>query len=367
MISIESFQGDHIRTISERYKLPPQMIFNNICALFLTQNLSSVGLPFVLRGGLSMQQILATPVRPTSDVDILVEPDLNIDQYLAKIAILLPFDRIEEEKREAIKKMKKRHFKCFYKTGRRALKEDDQAFIYLDVVFEKDCFRHTLIKNLHSTLAITTEDYPIKVVIPTPEKILSEKLTMLGIQNQHGRLFRDLADRMMCQLWDCDALIDYITEPKKLREQFDLDAQRQMHIYGLTLSTNEMLYSIFQHCLTIISGGEVDQREYEKLKNALDRVSGTFLEKGNIYVDTSKKACRIAYLISGMLIPDNFSLSLLQNQSTSMLADDRAPDFLRNDEHLSELRTNGTYEYRLLLSSIKSIESYLNANGNSSL
>jgi hypothetical protein len=84
MISIESFFDSNIKRVCEEYKTPYELAQRAIYALGLVEVLRKVGLDFVFKGGSSMMLLFETPKRLSTDADILVSPDCDIDSYVKK-------------------------------------------------------------------------------------------------------------------------------------------------------------------------------------------------------------------------------------------------------------------------------------------
>lgn len=58
--------------------------------------------------------LLKKPMRLFTDIDIVVEPGIDIDNYIDKAGKLFPFVRVEEQKRVGKNSIEKRHFKFAY-------------------------------------------------------------------------------------------------------------------------------------------------------------------------------------------------------------------------------------------------------------
>ena len=91
MISVETFFDSNIKRVCEEYKTPYELTQRAIYSLGLVEALRKVGLDFVFKGGSSMMLLFKTPKRLSTDADILVSPDCDIDSYVKKASVLFPF------------------------------------------------------------------------------------------------------------------------------------------------------------------------------------------------------------------------------------------------------------------------------------
>lgn len=54
-------------------------------------------MPFVFKGGTALMLLLEKPYRLSTDIDIIVEPDCAIEDYLQKASVIYPFLHLEEQ------------------------------------------------------------------------------------------------------------------------------------------------------------------------------------------------------------------------------------------------------------------------------
>ena len=104
----------------------------SIYALGLLEALVTVGLPFVFKGGTSLTLLLKHPKRLSTDIDIVVEPGTNVEQYIEEASKIFPFKSVKQKVRIGRYNIEKRHYQFLY---------DSPAFgkefyILLDVLYE---------------------------------------------------------------------------------------------------------------------------------------------------------------------------------------------------------------------------------------
>lgn len=91
MINKESFNEKHIRSIQEQSHRDPILIEKVIFAFGLLEALVRVQLPFIFKGGTCLMLLLEKPHRLSTDLDIIVDPDIDVDEYIRKASQIFPF------------------------------------------------------------------------------------------------------------------------------------------------------------------------------------------------------------------------------------------------------------------------------------
>ena len=86
MIDSHTFTAEHIQNIRTKSGRDPVLIERVIFAFGLLETIARSGLPFIFKGGTSMMLLMDKPRRFSTDIDIMVEPGTNIDEYLERAA-----------------------------------------------------------------------------------------------------------------------------------------------------------------------------------------------------------------------------------------------------------------------------------------
>ena len=89
--------------------------------------------------------LMDKPRRLSTDIDIIVEPGTDLDDYLEKASAIFPFQMVEEQKRVGKNNIEKRHFKFTYDSPI----NNKQFYILLDVLFETNSFHQYSILQKH--------------------------------------------------------------------------------------------------------------------------------------------------------------------------------------------------------------------------
>ncbi len=70
-----------------------------VYAFGLLEALAKVGMPFVFKGGTCLMLLMNRPRRLSTDIDIIVEPGTDLDEYLDRASEIFPFKAVEEQTR----------------------------------------------------------------------------------------------------------------------------------------------------------------------------------------------------------------------------------------------------------------------------
>ncbi len=114
MIKKETFTLENIQRIIKEYKVDPELAQRTVFALGLVEALRKVDLKFIFKGGSSLMLLFDLPKRLSTDVDILVNKDCDIDSYINKVASIFPFTSVSESVRTTNKSISKKHYKFTY-------------------------------------------------------------------------------------------------------------------------------------------------------------------------------------------------------------------------------------------------------------
>ena len=128
MIDKKTYEIEHIRELQAKYKTDPGLLERVLYAFGLLEALVKVDTPFIFKGGSSLMLLLNRVARLSTDIDIIVEPETDIDRYIEEAGKLFPFLRMEEQIRKGRNDIVKRHFKFYYYSSVR----ESEFYILLD-------------------------------------------------------------------------------------------------------------------------------------------------------------------------------------------------------------------------------------------
>lgn len=115
MLKEKNFAEEHIRELQRISGCDPALLERAVYAFGLLEALARVGLPFIFKGGTCLMLLMEKPRRLSTDIDIIVEPGIDIDNYLELASKIFPFKSVDEQIRVGKNKIVKRHFKFSYK------------------------------------------------------------------------------------------------------------------------------------------------------------------------------------------------------------------------------------------------------------
>lgn len=96
MLLKDNYTAEHIITIKQQTGADPSIIERTIYAFGLLEAISCVGLPFIFKGGSSLLILLEKPRRLSTDIDIIVKPGIDINEYIKKAGNIFPFINVKE-------------------------------------------------------------------------------------------------------------------------------------------------------------------------------------------------------------------------------------------------------------------------------
>lgn len=114
MLARENFTEKHIRELQSNSKKDPILIERTVYAFGLLEAIARAGMPFIFKGGTCLMLLLEHPQRLSTDIDIIVEPGTDVEEYIEKAAKVFPFVRYDEQRRIGKNHIEKRHFKFIY-------------------------------------------------------------------------------------------------------------------------------------------------------------------------------------------------------------------------------------------------------------
>ncbi len=82
MIDQQIYTKDYIQSLTDDIKADRNLVERSLYAFGLLEALSRVKLPFIFKGGTCLLLLLNNPKRLSTDIDIIVDPTINIDSYL---------------------------------------------------------------------------------------------------------------------------------------------------------------------------------------------------------------------------------------------------------------------------------------------
>ena len=96
MLLRENYTAEHITRLREETGADPSILERTVFAFGLLEAIRSVDMPFIFKGGTSLLVMLDEPRRLSTDIDIIVDRDTDVDGYVEKAGKIFPFVRVED-------------------------------------------------------------------------------------------------------------------------------------------------------------------------------------------------------------------------------------------------------------------------------
>ena len=300
MLSKEMYTEAYIRELYELTGNDPTLLERVIYAFGLLEAIKVVGLPFCFKGGTSLMLLLDCPRRLSTDIDIIVEPDVDIDEYIRRAGDVFPFVDVEEQIRVGKNNIEKRHFRFSY----RSPKTGKDVTILLDVLFEDIQYVNTVERPIRNQLLLTEGD-DLLVTIPDVNGILGDKMTAFAPHTTGIHLGVSKELEVIKQLFDCGTLFDVMNDYHDVYTSYDRIVRSEIKYRGLDISREEVLLDTIKSCLCIAGRGRANDNEYVYYKDGISRIRNHII--GNRFSGeiAGAYAARVLYLASAMYVEND--------------------------------------------------------------
>ena len=301
MIKPESYSEEHIRKLQEDSKRDPVLLERTIYAFGLLEALARVDLPFIFKGGTCLMLLMNHPKRLSTDIDIIVEPETDLDLYLQKAAGIFPFEEIEEQKRVGRNNIVKRHFKFTYNSP----VNKKPFYILLDVLFENNHYARIVDKQIRNDLLIHEPDY-YSVKVPSVACVLADKLTAFAPHTTGIPLNKGKDMEVIKQFYDVCSLIDVLSDFDEIMPTYEQIAKTEIGYRGISADAKDCLKDTYNTAFCLATRGKVMPEEYPLL------VKGVRNLRGHIYSErftpeiAAFEAVKVMYFALCLLVGERF-------------------------------------------------------------
>ncbi|MCD8073443.1 MAG: nucleotidyl transferase AbiEii/AbiGii toxin family protein [Lachnospiraceae bacterium] len=296
MLSRNMYTSEYINDLYKKTGNDPTLLERVVYAFGLLEAIKRVGLPFCFKGGTALMLLLDRPRRLSTDIDIIVEPGTDIDEYIRKAGEIFPFLDVEEHVRVGKNDIEKRHFKFKYRSPR----SERDVTILLDVLFEKIQYKTCILKPIKNELLLT-EGEELSVSIPNVNGILGDKMTAFAPHTTGIPFGVDKELEVIKQLYDCTSLFDAMTDFSEVCESYHRIVYSEMAYRGLSISAEDVLKDTINGCLCIASRGIPNGEDYTYFKDGISRIRNHIIG-GRFGGDVAGAyAGRVMYLAAAML------------------------------------------------------------------
>lgn len=296
MLSHENYTKAHINDVWIETGADPSILERTIFAFGLLEAIRSVGLQFIFKGGTSLLLLLDEPRRLSTDIDIIVEPETNVDDYIQRAGKIFPFLSVEEHVRKGSNDIEKRHFRFHFQSPR----SGKEINILLDVVFEHNPYKTVVEKPIQSSL-LMNEGENLLVTVPDKNCILGDKLTAFAPHTTGIPFGKDKELEIIKQMFDCWTLFREMDDFQTVASVYREVVQIEMGYRGLDCSVSDVLLDTIESCLCIMGRRGIRPDDYKNFLTGINAIQGhVFLGKIN-GENAGIMACEIMYLATCIL------------------------------------------------------------------
>lgn len=294
MIEQETFTKKNIERITSKHKVDYELAARAVFALGLVEALCKVGTSFIFKGGSSLMLLFDSPKRLSTDVDILVPPNYDIEAFLKKAALIFPFKGIEESIRRTNKKISKKHFKITYSSTN----SNKDFNVLVDVLFADNNYKKVQRVPINNDLLLCSGD-DIFVDIPTAESLLGDKLTAfaphtVGINFFNEDYSNDKRLEVIKQFYDVSCLFDVAKDYAAVKETYKSVVKSEIGYRNIDITPKDYLFDTFNSALSILSLGKFNKEDYPNYLSGFKKIMGHIWVKNLIQImqpSTPQKLC----------------------------------------------------------------------------
>lgn len=296
MLKADNFKMEHINALRKESNCDPAILERTVYAFGLLESLVRVNMPFIFKGGTCLMLLLKSPRRLSTDIDIIVEPGIDISCFIQEASKIFPFKSVEEQSRLGKNKIEKRHFKFYYDSSVNKKK----FYILLDVLFEENHYNTLVKKEIANDILLTEEPY-FSVAIPSIDCILGDKLTAFA-PHTTGIPF-DVKKEMeiIKQMFDVATLIEECNDFQDIYESYMKTVESEIAYRDNGCTAEGALVDTIEMAACIVSKGNSRPEEYRKLMSGIKSIK-THIFKGNYSGEIAAiQACSVMYMAACIL------------------------------------------------------------------
>lgn len=302
MIIRENYTEAHIMQLKGNTRRDQGLIERTLFAFGLLEALAKVGMEFTFKGGTSLMLLLSRPLRLSTDIDIVVRPGTDIDEYISKASKIFPFKSGGEQDRKKQGAIEKRHFKFVYDSP---VRNGDSLYILLDVLFEENHYEKIVEREIANDLLLT-EGENLKVRIPSIDCILGDKLTAFAPHTIGIPIGGKKNMEVMKQFYDVSTLIDEFTDFDCIRKTYYSVSKTEIGYRGLDIKPEDALMDTIKSAICICSRGKFQEDEFPHYVKASRDVSQHIYEQGFSMERAVRMAPKIIYMAACIMTDKPF-------------------------------------------------------------
>ena len=296
MLTKENFKERHIRMLQKESKKDPALLERAVFAFGLLEAIRRVEMPFIFKGGTCLLLLLKHAMRLSTDIDIIVAPDIDVDMYISQAATIFPFKQCEEQVRIGRNNIEKRHFKFTYQspiTGK-------DFYILLDILFAENPYARLVDCEIKNDMLLTEPEL-LTVRTPDINCILGDKLTAFAPHTTGIPLKMKKDMEVMKQMYDVGTLLDEFTDFELVYDTYLKVAAEELSYRGDNITIEDAIMDTYRSAACIASRGVFSPDEYPLY------VQGIRDLRGHIYAENYSpeiavgRAAKLMYMAACLL------------------------------------------------------------------
>jgi len=295
MINQVSFSMEYIENIVSRKKVDIGLLERSIYAFGLLEALVRVGLPFIFKGGTSLMLLLEKPRRLSTDIDIVVKPGIDVEEFIKRASKIIPFKDYKKQTRIGKNNIEKVHYKFIYDSP----VNKREFYILLDILFEENNYERLIQKDIKSEILLTEEPY-IQVTLPTADCILGDKLTAFAPHTTGIRFGEDKDLEVIKQMYDVACLFDAENNFEDVCKTYAKTVAAEIAYRGIEMAPEDALLDTIDSAACIVGRGKFGT-EYNLYSAVMKNLSNHIYDGRFSGEMAAVLACKVMYIAACVL------------------------------------------------------------------
>lgn len=296
MLSRKNYSAEHIHELRKQTGSDPSILERTIYAFGLLEAIRKVNMPFIFKGGTSLMVLLEEPRRLSTDIDIIVEPGTDVDEYIKEAGQIFPFTHVEEKTRVGSNNIEKRHFKFHFPSPLTG----NEISILLDIVFEENPYLRLVQRPIRTNLLLS-EGNDLTVVVPDKNCVLGDKLTAFAPHTTGIQFGVEKDLEIIKQMFDCWTLLQEMDDFETVAAVYDKVVRLEMSFRGLELSPEAVLMDTIESCLCIMGKGRIRPGDFQYFITGITAIRGHIFNGRFHGENAGMIACEVMYLASCLM------------------------------------------------------------------
>ena len=296
MIVRENYLEEHIKELQISKRTGRDLIERTLYAFGLLEALVSVGMKFTFKGGTSLLLLLPHPRRLSTDIDIVVDPGTDVDDYIEKASHIFPFKDMSEQRRQGKNDIIKRHFKFTYDSPIKG----GELYILLDVLYEENHYKRTIERKISNELLLTDGD-DLTVIVPAVDCILGDKLTAFAPYTTGIPLRAGKDMEIIKQFYDVSTLIDVMSNFEDVYDTYYAVSGAEIGYRGNKCTSGQALEDTIRAAICIGSRGKLAPEDFPSYLQGSRDVINHIYQPGFSMEVAAQMAPKVIYMAACLL------------------------------------------------------------------